>query len=95
MDHLSVFPFLRGSIPGVHRQYFPDLRPTVVDALHSQFEANRMEDMVGKDRNEQVAIRASLNMMAYRVGSPGQISCNGRRPPRPGWCCNYPIAPAH
>jgi hypothetical protein len=27
-----------------------------VDALHSQLETNRMEDMIGKHRNEQVAI---------------------------------------
>jgi hypothetical protein len=56
MDHLSVFPFLCGTVPGMHGQSFPDLRPTVVDALHSQFETNRMEDMGGKHRNELVAI---------------------------------------
>ena len=94
MDHLSVFPFLRCTVPCMHGQSFPDLWPTVMDALHSQLETNRMEDMVGKHRNEQVAIRASLNMMAYR-SIPSQISCNGRHPPHPVWRCKNPIAPAH
>jgi len=35
---------------------FPESGADVMDALHSQLETNRMEDMVGKHRNEQVAI---------------------------------------
>ena len=37
-----------------------------MDAFLSKLEANRMEDMVGKHRNEEVAIGAPLNVMAYR-----------------------------
>jgi len=56
VDHLPVFPSLRDSVAGMHGQSFSDLRPTVMDAFLSKLEANRMEDMVCKHRNEEVAI---------------------------------------
>jgi hypothetical protein len=56
VNHFTVIPFHSGSDAHMVGQSFPDSRPTIVDALGSQADANAVQNMIRQDRYEQMAV---------------------------------------
>jgi hypothetical protein len=56
VNHFTVIPFHSGSDAHMVGQSFPDGRPTIVDALGSQADANAVQNMIRQDRYEQMAV---------------------------------------
>ena len=56
MDDFTIVPFHGRGDANMVGQPFPDGRPTVVDSLASQADANGMQDMIRQDRYEQMAV---------------------------------------
>ena len=56
MNDFAVVPFHGGSDAYMVGQSFPDGRPTIVDALGSQTDANAVQNMIRQDRYEQMAV---------------------------------------
>ena|SRR5665647_71275 len=56
MDDFAVVPFHSGGDAHMVGQPLADGRPTIVDSLASQADANGVKDMIRQDRYEQMAI---------------------------------------
>ena len=69
MNDFIVVPFHRCGDAHMAGQSPSDGAPTVMDPLFSQKDANRMQDMVRQDGNEQMAVCAMFLLMINRAQS--------------------------
>ena len=56
VDDFTVIPFHGGSDAHIVGQPLPDGRPTIVDSLGSQTDANAVQNMIRQDRYEQMTV---------------------------------------